>query len=43
MYEGTPELLDLAMETGRTQNVVFLKTDLSLEEIIHVWHPITTK
>lgn len=32
MYEGNPELLDLAMEIGRTQNVVILEADLSIKE-----------
>ena len=32
MYEGNPELLDLAMEIGWTQNVVILEADLNTEE-----------
>ena len=32
MYEGNPELLDLAMEIGWTQNVVILEADLSIKE-----------
>lgn len=32
MYEGNPELLDLAMKIGWTQNVVILEADLSIEE-----------
>lgn len=31
-YEGNPELLDLAMKIGWTQNVVILEADLSIEE-----------
>ena len=32
MYEGNPELLDLAMQIGWTQNVVILEADLNTEE-----------
>ncbi len=32
VYEGTPELLDLAMQIGWTQNVVILEADLNTEE-----------
>ena len=32
MYERTPELLNLAMEIGWTQNVVILEADLNAEE-----------
>lgn len=32
MYEGNPELMDLAMEIGWTQNVVILEADLLIEE-----------
>ena len=32
MYEGNPELLDLAMEIGWTQNVVILEADLNTAE-----------
>lgn len=32
MYEGNPELMDLAMEIGWTQNVVILEADLNTEE-----------
>ena len=31
-YEGNPELLDLAMKIGWTQNVVILEADLSIKE-----------
>ena len=32
VYEGTPDLLDLAMKIGWTQNVVILEADLNTEE-----------
>ena len=32
VYEGNPELLALAMEIGRTQNVVILESALNMEE-----------
>lgn len=32
LYEGNPELLDLAMKIGWTQNVIILEADLSIEE-----------
>ena len=32
MYEGNPELLDLSIKIGWTQNVIILEADLSIEE-----------
>lgn len=42
MYEENPKSLNLAMDIDRTQNVVILEADLSIEKVIHVWYPITT-